>query len=171
MEDFKKYVSLAKNGDTDAFAKLYSLVYKDMYHIALYSLRNSQDASDAVSETVLDAFSSIGNLRNEEAFKHWIMKILSAKIKKKQREYMGSALEYDELCREFEEFDYEMIELKEALESLDDESRNILSMSVLGGYTSQEISKMFKMNAATVRSKLMRIKQHLKISLSKEGLV
>ena len=64
MEEFIKYVSLAKKGDTEAFAKLYSLVYKDMYHIALYSLRNSQDASDAVSEAVLDAFSSIGNLRS-----------------------------------------------------------------------------------------------------------
>ena len=85
MEEFIKYVSLAKKGDTEAFAKLYSLVYKDMYHIALYSLRNSQDASDAVSEAVLDAFSSIGNLRSEEAFRHWIMKILSAKIKQKQR--------------------------------------------------------------------------------------
>ena len=171
MEEFIKYVSLAKKGDTEAFAKLYSLVYKDMYHIALYSLRNSQDASDAVSEAVLDAFSSIGNLRSEEAFRHWIMKILSAKIKQKQREYMNTAIEYVELCTECEDFDFEMLELKEALESLDDESRNILSMSVLGGYTSEEISKMFKMKAATVRSKLMRIKQRLKLNLSKEGLL
>jgi RNA polymerase sigma-70 factor (ECF subfamily) len=44
-------------------------------------------------------------------------------------------------------------------------------MSVLGGYTSEEISKMFKMKAATVRSKLMRIKQRLKLNLSKEGLL
>ena len=41
MDDFKKYASLAKKGDTAAFAELYSLVYKDMYYIALYSLRNS----------------------------------------------------------------------------------------------------------------------------------
>lgn len=84
---------------------------------------------------------------------------------------MNTAIEYDELCTECEDFDFEMLELKEALESLDDESRNILSMSVLGGYTSEEISKMFKMKAATVRSKLMRIKQRLKLNLSKEGLL
>ena len=63
MDDFKKYASLAKKGDTAAFAELYSLVYKDMYYIALYSLRNSHDASDAVSDAVADAFCSIGNLQ------------------------------------------------------------------------------------------------------------
>ncbi len=84
---FSADVRLARKGDTAAFARLYSLVYKDMYHIALYSLRSSHDAADAVSDTVLDAFRSIGNLRDENAFRGWIMKILSAKIKQKQKEY------------------------------------------------------------------------------------
>ena len=165
MDDFKKYASLAKKGDTEAFAKLYSLVYKDMYHIALYCLRSSHDASDVVSETVLDAFSSIGNLRNEEAFRQWIMKILSAKIKRKQKEYCGAGIEYNELCTESEEFDFESVDLKNALDNLDGESRNILSMSVLGGYTSEEISKICQIKAATVRSKLARIKKQLKLVL------
>ncbi|MCR4888362.1 MAG: sigma-70 family RNA polymerase sigma factor, partial [Ruminococcus sp.] len=87
MNDFSTDVKLAQAGDSQAFSRLYALVYKDLYHIALYSLRNSHDACDAVSETVLDAFCSIGKLRDEKAFRSWIMKILSAKIKQKQREY------------------------------------------------------------------------------------
>lgn len=166
MDDFKKYASLAKKGDTAAFAELYSLVYKDMYYIALYSLRNSHDASDAVSDAVADAFCSIGNLRNEKAFRHWIMKILSAKIKRKQREYANSSVEYDELVMDSGEFDFESVELKEALESLDSESRTILSMSVLGGYTSEEIADICKIKASTVRSKLSRIKERLRLILA-----
>ena len=87
MNDFPKDVKLARQGDSQAFARLYALVYKDMYHIALYSLRNSHDACDAVSDAVLDAFSSIGNLRDENAFRKWIFKILTVKIKNYQAEY------------------------------------------------------------------------------------
>ena len=63
MKDFKNDVSLARKGDTEAFARLYSIVYKEMYHTALYNLRNRHDAYDAVSETVIDAFASIGKLK------------------------------------------------------------------------------------------------------------
>ena len=82
MKDFQNDVRLARKGDTEAFSRLYSIVYKDMYHAALYNLRNQHDAYDIVSEAVIDAFSTIGKLKNEEAFKSWIMKILFAKIRK-----------------------------------------------------------------------------------------
>ena len=83
--DFTEDVKLAQKGSTEAFARLYAEVYKDMYHIARYSLRSTDDASDAVSDAVLDAFCSIKKLRDPSAFRGWIMKILSAKIKQKQR--------------------------------------------------------------------------------------
>lgn len=82
MHDFRTDAELAGRGDTAAFSRLYSLVYKDMYRTALYNLRNTHDAADAVSDAVADAFENIGRLKNAEAFKAWIMKILFAKIKK-----------------------------------------------------------------------------------------
>ena len=94
------------------------------------------------------------------------MKILSAKIKRKQREYANFSVEYDELVMDSGEFDFESVELKEALESLDSESRTILSMSVLGGYTSEEIADICKIKASTVRSKLSRIKERLRLILA-----
>lgn len=86
-DDFRKNVKLAVGGDCEAFSRIYATVYEELYHIAFYSLRNTHDASDAVSETVLDAFSSIKKLKNEDAFRNWILKILAAKIKRKQSEY------------------------------------------------------------------------------------
>ena len=67
--DFAKTVGLARNGDTEAFATLYYDVYKDLYHMALYNLKDANDAEDVVSETVLDTFATIGNLRDENAFR------------------------------------------------------------------------------------------------------
>lgn len=56
-------------------------------------------------------------------------------------------------------------ELREAVCLLDDESRAILSLSVLGGYKSMEIAEISGIKASTVRSKLSRIKEKLRLSL------
>ena len=165
MHDFRTDAELAGRGDTAAFSRLYSLVYKDMYRTALYNLRNTHDAADAVSDAVADAFENIGRLKNAEAFKAWIMKILFAKIKKRQREYMNSGAEISPESLYVGEFDFESSELREAVCLLDDESRAILSLSVLGGYKSMEIAEISGIKASTVRSKLSRIKEKLRISL------
>ncbi len=165
MNDFSADVKLAMEGSTEAFARLYALVYKDLYHIALYSLRSSHDACDVVSDTVLDAFCSIGKLRDEKAFRGWIMRILSAKIKQKQRDYFSDTTELTDDNEPENEFDFGNIELKQALENLEPQSRIILSLSVIEGYTSEEISEICGINPNTVRSRLSRIKKRLKLEL------
>lgn len=163
--NFSEDVKLARNGDTNAFSRLYELVYKDLYHIALYNLRNSHDACDVVSDTVLDAFRGISSLKDENAFRGWIMRILSAKIKRKQREYFSETVELTEDDEPVVDFNCEIYELKQAMESLDAKSRMILSMAVLEGYTSEEISAVCRIKAGTVRSLLMRIKKKLRLEL------
>lgn len=162
--DFKNDISLARKGDTQAFARLYTIVYKQMYHTALYNLRNEHDACDVVSEAVIDAFTGMKNLKNEDAFKSWIMKILFTKIKRKQKEYINAGFELDETSKT-ENFDFQNAELSEALNKLDSQSRAILSLSVLGGYSSEEISKIYGIKASTVRSRLVRIKEQLRANL------
>ena len=166
MNDFSTDVKLARKGDSEAFARLYSLVYKHLYHIALYSLRSSHDACDVVSDTVLDAFCTIGKLKDEKAFRGWIMKILSSKIKRKQREYFANTAELKDEELPEDEFSYENVELRDAVERLDPQSRLILSMSALEGYTGDEIAQICGMNAATVRSRLSRIKERLRLELT-----
>lgn len=166
MDNFTEDVRLARNGDPEAFVRLYTLVYKNLYRIALYNLRSPHDACDAVSDTVLEAYSTIGKLRDERAFRSWIMRILSAKIKRKQREYFADSVELAEVSDPGTEFDFGSIELREAVERLDPESKLILSMAVLEGYTSEETAKICGIKASTVRSKLSRIKRRLKLELT-----
>lgn len=168
-DDFKKNVKMAVKGDKDAFSRLYTLVYKEMYYTAYYSLRNEHDVDDVISETILDAFSSIKKLRNEEAFKAWIFKILSAKIKRKQSEYANTPSDIDEPEYQnmlYKNFEYENIELAQAMDHIEDEDRMILSMSVLCGYTGDEIASVCGLNPSTVRSRLLRTKEKLKKYIS-----
>jgi len=162
--DMAEDIELAKKGNTEAFARLYSTVYKDLYHIALYSLKNPHDASDAVSDTVLDAFCSIHKLRDPQKFRSWIMAILSAKIKRKIKDFSSIPDEISD--SDISEFDYDSVELRNALEKLDSKSKLILSMSVLGGYTSEEISKICNIKSGSVRSRLSRIKEKLRLELT-----
>lgn len=165
MNEFKTDAELSRKGDTAAFSRLYAMVYREMYHTALYSLRNPHDAADAVSDAVADAFETIGKLKNAEAFRAWIMKILFAKIKRRQKEYMNSGEELDDSIIYECDFDFDSSDLKDALGSIDEESRNILSLSVLGGYKSSEIAKIIGMKPSAVRSRLTRVKAKLRLRL------
>ena len=170
--DFAACVKKAQQGDADAFAELYSLVYKELYRTALLNLNKEHDASDVVSDTVLEAYTSLRNLRNEKAFKAWIMRILTAKIKSKQKEYIKNreySRELDEQSAQEElinEINYEGIEVMEGFRQLSEEERLVLSLDVVSGYKSEEIADMTGSNANTVRSKAARAKEKLRKLLS-----
>ena len=55
MDDLKK---------PEVFAAYYEKVYRELYYFALHTLKNPQDAEDAVSETVTDAFAAVEKLRD-----------------------------------------------------------------------------------------------------------
>lgn len=158
-------IKLAQQGDTSAFARLYETVYKQLYYSAYYALRNNEhDAADAVSETVIDAFDSIKKLKKAESFKSWIFSILSRKIKQKQRSYYDYPENIEEISLS-EGFSYNSSELRYALDKLSEDDRMILSMSVLCGYSGDEIAKICGMKPSTVRSRLSRIKAALRMQL------
>ena len=56
------FVQQAKKGDSHAFARLYEIYYKDLYHFALYYTKDSITAEDAVSSAVLKAFEQLHKL-------------------------------------------------------------------------------------------------------------
>ena len=156
----------ARSGDVHAFALLYESVYKDLYRFALYTLRHAQDAEDAVSETVTDAFAQIRELREAGAFKAWIFRILTAKCSRRIRQYAGAPGELDESLAGPEADLSVQTDVQRAFASLPREDRLILSMSIFAGYSSQEIGGLLQMNANTVRSRQSRALKKLAAQLS-----
>ncbi len=172
----KELVTLAKNGDAEAFGELYELYYKDMYCYACYVTGSEILAQDAVSDAVLSAFRQIKALKKAEAFKGWLFKILCASCKRYYTdEQKKKALVYldDEDGGYQEPASFESIELsvelKKALETLSVEEREIVLLSVLGNYKSHEIADMLDCPPSTVRSKLKRSLKKLKKALGGEN--
>lgn len=172
----KELVTLAKNGDADAFGGLYEIYYKDMYCYACYVTGSESLAQDAVSDAVLSAFRQIKTLKKAEAFKGWLFKILCASCKRHYtEEQKKKALVYldDEEGGHSEPVSFESIELsvelKRALETLSVEEREIVLLSVLGNYKSHEIADMLDYPSSTVRSKLKRSLKKLRNVLGGEN--
>lgn len=157
QEEIKAYVLLARNGNTEAFCKLYELYYKDMYRFAFYTLGNVQDAEDVISETVLDAFSGIKNLKKPESFKAWIFQILSTKCKRQLAVYVTNReqlqTENNEEHLSIEDCPYaEQLDVREAFSSLNETEKIIISLMVFAGYNSRETAKIMDSPEGTIRS-------------------
>lgn len=171
--EFSGYVEKAREGDPEAFAKLYSIIYKELYYIALCNLGNSHDAADAVSEAVLDAYVSIGKLRDIVAFKAWMIKILTYKIKKKQTDYIAKRQNSSELDEDNSDIsanddEFGKLEIYEHINLLGESEKLVFSMIIVCGYSSEEISRITGMKSSTVRSHLLRGREKLKRMLAVE---
>ena len=151
-------VSRARAGDKQAFAQLYLQQKDKLFRYAYFKLGNVQDAQDAVSDCVAEAYAGIPRLKNEDAFSSWLFKIL----------YRQCYAILAENSRRMEQERFESIrepavsdthlapELEEALAILSDEDRDIVLLSVVAGYKTREIAEMMHLNHATVRTRLSR---------------
>lgn len=170
-------VTLAKNGDAEAFGELYELYYREMYYYACCVTGSDELAQDAVSEAVLAAFRQIGSLKKAEAFKGWLFKILCASCKrhytqnqhKRTLVYLDGDEQGSDEPAKSDDLDLS-VDLKQALSKLAEDEREIVLLSVIGEYRSHEIADILDCNAATVRSKLRRALKKMRSMLDENTL-
>ena len=149
----------------DEFIKLYREVYKDLYKIAYYYMGNKTEAEDAVGDAVLRAYENFAHLKEKEAFRSWITKILVNCCKKRMKIWYRKeeALEEKILYHEPDYISKQAIH--EAFTVLSKEERLIIALYVFGGYKGEEISQILQKNHNTIRSKYHRALGKLKKQL------
>lgn len=169
--EIRDLVKSAKKGSAEAFGELYELYSREMFSFACYYLGDKYRAEDAVGDAVCSAFSSVHTLKNPDAFKTWIFKILIRSCQK-QLKYIveqRSTENVDELNEPSYDGDIDdKAALKQALATVCDEDRQIVLLSTVGRYNSREIGEMLGLSPSTVRSKLMRTTDKLYAFLSDE---
>ena len=140
----------------EQFLELYEPVYKDMYRLAYYYLGNAQDAEDVVGETVLKAYEKFASLRKKEAFKSWIFTILVNQCMTflRKKTVKGTSELIEEPSFESNMEDKSVAE--ELLSVLSEEERQIVVLSVFGGYKGEEIARILHIKHSTVRTKYRR---------------
>lgn len=151
-DEILKLVIYSKGGNKEAYGNLYEYYSKDMYRFALSICRNSEDAEDAVQNAALSVYRSMHLLHDPTKFKTYLFTALSNSCKKTFREPVEEIPE----TLSVEPNEFISADVKSALDSLDNISREIVLLSCIGGFKSNEIAKIMDISSATVRTKKKR---------------
>ncbi|WP_284638468.1 sigma-70 family RNA polymerase sigma factor [Paenibacillus silviterrae] len=166
-------VIAAAGGDAQAFAELVRSYTNAVCAIAFDILRDYFLAQDIAQECFVKAFRSLHSLRQPERFGSWLYSIalhLSIDYKRLQtrksllhKELGQLALRENERQAEDIIFRQEMrLDVKQALQQLDETNRTILLSFYVSEMTMPEIARMLHMSVAAVESRIRRSRKLLK---------
>lgn len=131
-----------------------------MYRLAMSILKNSNDAEDAVSETVLTAYEHLSSLKKNDSFKAWMMTILVNVSKKMLRKKKRVVL-YDDLGLFEKSTDEGSCEMWEAVLTLNAKYAKVVILYYYEGFSTREIARILHISEGTVKSRLSRARSKL----------
>lgn len=158
-------VKRAQRGDAEAFISLIEECRMSFRRVAFGYLGNEEDVADAIQDTILDAFEHIGSLKKAEYFKTWITRILinnCTRTYRKNRKNVSMEQNMEEGSCDTGNSD---VEFRELLLELPKESRIIFQLYFGEQFTTKEIADILGMKENTVKSRIHRGKEQLRISL------
>ncbi len=161
-------VKRAQRGDAEAFISLMEECKMSFRRIAFGYLGNDEDAADAIQDTILDAFEHIGTLRKAEYFKTWVMRILINNCTRTYRRNKKSVTLKENVEIEGYDTGRADVEFKEMLMSLPEDSRPIFQLYFGEQFTTKEIAEVLSLKENTVKSRIHRGKEQLRMSLLQE---
>ena len=174
-------------GDTDAFEALVTAYQKQIYNLTLRYVSSPEDAADLTQEAFLRAFRSLSSFRGDSRFSVWMYRLttnICIDFLRSRGRGSASSLTVENEDEEIEEIDVpdarfepqkelERRELqravREGLESLSDDAREIVILRELEGLSYAEIGERLGLEAGTVKSRLFRARKALCEFLRESG--
>ena len=150
----------AKKKDPDAFGQLVQENLQKMYRIAISILQNEEDAADAIQETMLKCWQKINQVRNEDYFETWLIRILINQCKDILKGRKRTVL-VDDIPEAAQEDNYINTEWKAVLRGLHEKYRIVLELYYVEGFSTKEIATMLHITDASVRTRLVRGRKQL----------
>lgn len=157
--------------DKEEFCRQIKLNEKSMYSLAYSMVRNEHDAADIISEAILKAYSKLDTLKNKDAFKSWLLKIVhntaAAFIRKNSRViYLDDV---KSICEEScEEDTNSKLTLNKAVASLPSSYRKVITLYYYEDLSTFEIAKITNQKETAVRQQLTRARKQLKEMLKED---
>ena len=166
-------VSRAQSGDTLAFDQLVVRYSPRLYGMIYHMTSNKEDANDLTQDVFAKAYRSLRRFRGRSSFYTWIYAIGTNMtlnfLKKRNRraawslDNLDSGIQNDEAMvdlahaanpRHQSDLNELQKKLNEALQSLSNRHRAVVTMFDIQGIPHAEISKILKVSEGTVRSRL-----------------
>ena len=166
-------VARAQSGDTSAFDQLVIRYSPRLYGMIYHMTSNKEDANDLTQDVFAKAYRSLRRFRGRSSFYTWISAIRTNMtlnlLKKRNRraawslDNLDSGIQNDEAMvdlahaanpRHQSDLNELQEKLNEALQSLSNRHRAVVTMFDIQGIPHAEISKILKVSEGTVRSRL-----------------
>jgi RNA polymerase sigma-70 factor (ECF subfamily) len=186
-DDDLKYVSLCKKGDVDAFEVLVRRHEKRIFNIAYRVVGNYDEACEIVQDAFVSAYKNIKGFKGEARFSTWLYAICinhsRNRLKQlKTRQYReGRSLDDPimtpdgELLADPPSSEPSALDRLEArdvqqrvqrcINALDAEFREVIVLRDIQGFSYEEISAMLKVPEGTVKSRLFRAREAMRVCL------
>ncbi len=138
--------------------------YSRYYRLAYSYVKNESDAMDIVQEAAYKAIYKSDTLKNEEYVGAWICRIVINEayniLRKKQKEdYPSQEMDLSQ------EDCYEDLDLLQAIQKLKEEEQTIIYLRYYEGKQLDEIAEITQEKLSTVKSRLYRAMNKLKLAL------
>jgi RNA polymerase sigma-70 factor (ECF subfamily) len=136
-----------------------------LYHVSKSILIHDQDCEDAVQEAILKAYNKLDTLKKEQYFKTWLVRILINECYSLIRKECSQVPyeEYFESAKSNDKKNYSDLYL--AIQNLPQRIRITIVLYYVEGYSVEEIKEILEIPAGTVKSRLAKGRNLLKIKL------
>lgn len=181
-ENEKLLVARAKKGDGEAFGELVRFYEKFVYNTAYAFLFSADDAFDVSQDAFIKAWRGINNFKGDSAFSTWLYRIVVNTAKDaisrrgKRRELSSTDSEgeiIDAPAPDTPEAEYikkeSREELFQAIDTLDEDAREIIILRELDGLSYEEIATLLGLELGTVKSRLSRARAKLSEKLMEQN--
>lgn len=141
----------------------------DMYRFAYSVLKSSDQCEDAVHNAILKAHDSLHQLKNEEAFRAWMFRIIRNEclaIVKKQKSFVPLD---DEIIMQEKVSVEERIDVGHAVLQLSRKYREVIVLYYYYTYSLDEIAEILRISQGTVKSRLARARKALRRIMENSG--
>lgn len=151
--------------------------YDDMLRLAMSWCRDGDMARSLVQQTVAIALTRIDQLRDEKALKSWLFTIMNRRFcdckrleAKRQFVPVEEYTQVDEYGpQEQLEQSREIERVRQALATISDDHRRIITLVDVEGYSYREVAEILEIRIGTVMSRVSRARSQLKQLLLQEA--
>ena len=156
--------------DKKWFGDMVRIYQKELYRLAFHILKNKEDAEDALQETLYRAYSHLGQLKNPEYFKTWMVRILlnTAFEMQKKRKNNLDLDEYNDVIGKSEDITTKIM-LETVIREMDEKYQYVIFLYYYENYSVKEISEILNVSVMNVKQRLSRSRKILKEKLSERG--
>lgn len=162
MKVISSLIRKAQRGDKDAFIALIDQHRQMLYNTALLTLKNEDDALDAMQDTILSCWENLSRLKQEKYFETWLTRILLNKCYDILRQ-RGRLVSEEALPEPGVEFDWDTIlGVKKTMKALPCDDQVLLSLYYYDGMSVREIAKALSLTEGAVRTRLSRSRNRFK---------